>query len=317
MGQIKMEKHFSSYEKMEMAGRTILVPGPDRIEGFDLVGRGDEINKALAAWSTFDDIPALHFRFYGPPGVGKNAIVNELAKVLNKDLYIMNGNEDMRAEDIACTPVQASNGEIHYVASPLFAAMLRGSIFFFDEIGKAPKSALDPLASVLDERLTLTSVMAGIRLKAKPGFLFCAALNDIEEDGIGLPGFLDERTRPAIYVRYQSMQEIETILKSRKPMIPEVWAEGLVSEFHNIPLSAREAINMLQYAHNKFKREKEGQKPSKTQIKNYLNFVFPEVVSKEKLEKHRVQNKKTEKLPRNVEPRYYGQPFLNNKKTVH
>ena len=320
MGQIKVEKQCHSHMRMEIAGKTVLVPDPDRIHEMELVGRKEEINKALAAWTTMDGAQALHFRFYGPPGVGKNAIVNELAKILTKDLYIMNGNEDMRAEDIACTPVQASNGEIHYIASPLFAAMLRGGIAFFDEIGKAPKSALDPLASVLDERRTLTSVMAGIRIKAHQDFLFCAALNDTEEEGIGLPGFLDERTRPAIRVGYQSMNEIEKILASRKPMIAEDWARMIVTEFHNMPFSAREALSLLQFAHHKFKREQGDKKPTAAQIKGYLHAVLPEIVTREKWEKQylkQMQKGKQPSLGKLREVEIYDSNLFNVKKTVH
>lgn len=318
MGIINKQCH--KFERLEMEDKIVLVPEPDRTDALEFVGREAEINKALAAWSTLDDAPALHFRFFGPPGVGKNAIVNELAKDLKKELYIMNGNEDMRAEDIACTPVQASNGEIHYVASPLFAAMLRGGIAFFDEIGKAPKSALDPLASVLDERRTLTSVMAGIRLKAHKEFLFCAALNDTEEEGIGLPGFLDERTRPSIPVGYQTMREIEEILIKRKPMIAEAWAKMIVAEFHNVPLSAREGLSLLQYAHQKYKSEQGDRKPTKAQIKDYLHAVFPEIVTREKWEKQylkEMQKPKQKSAGYLEKGKIYDPFYYNNKKTLH
>ena len=174
-----------TYEKITIGGTTVRLPPPAPLPATSLASRDDIIEKALAAWTMLGALPPLNFRFYGPPGVGKNAIVYELARILGKDLYIINGHEELGPEDIACTATITSRNTVEYVASPLFAGMYRGAIVFFDEIGKAPPAALDPLASVLDDRRELTSVLAGIRIKASAGFLFCAALNEIEERGVG------------------------------------------------------------------------------------------------------------------------------------
>jgi midasin (ATPase involved in ribosome maturation) len=203
---------------------------------------------ALAAWMRVDGLKPLGFRLFGPPGVGKNMIVYQLARMLNKDLYMVNGNAELSPEDIACSARIASTGEIEYVASPLFAAMLRGGIFFFDEIAKAPPAALNPLASVLDDRRTLSSGLASIRLEAHEEFRFCAALNEDEETTGRLPQFLEERLNPAIYVGIPSAETLKQILASVFPQADETWIDIYLAAFWKEDISPREAVTHLQFA---------------------------------------------------------------------
>jgi MoxR-like ATPase len=161
----------------------------------------------------------------------------------------------------------------------LFAAMLRGGICFFDEIGKAPTAALDPLASVLDDRRTLTSVLAGIHLKAHPDFLFCAALNQDEEEGLGLPGFIDERTRPAIKVDYPAAVIMERILRIYLPKAGDAWFQVFLSQYQK-GISPRGVITLLSYAF-RLSQQEGNQHPSPRQIKAYMGRAFQEVRSSE------------------------------------
>jgi MoxR-like ATPase len=268
MSRVRGNCRFSHYDRVELEGKMVWVPRPAEIPTFTLVEREDLQNRSLAAWWKMDDLPPLNFRLYGPPGSGKNAMVYRLAQLLKKDLYIITGHQELGPEDIACSATMTARRTIEYVASPLFAALWRGGICFFDEIGKAPTSALDPLASVLDDRRTLTSVLAGIHLQAHPDFLFCAALNQNEEEGLGLPGFIDERTRPAIQVGYPSLQTVELILRAHVPMASDVWFRIFLQQFPE-ELSPRGAIVLLSYAFRLSQLE-ENQRPTRHQIKGYL-----------------------------------------------
>ena len=213
----------------------------------------------------------------GRPGSGKNALVYQLAQILEKDLYIINGHQELGPEDIACAATMTSQQTIEYVASPLFAAMLRGEICFFDEIGKAPISALDPLASVLDDRRSLTSVLAGIHLQAHPDFLFCAALNQNEEEGLGLPGFIDERTRPAIKVGYPARPILEQIVRAHLPMAADTWFKLFVELFPE-EMSPRTANKLLGYAYRLAVLD-HNVRPSARQIKRYLKQAHRQVAA--------------------------------------
>jgi MoxR-like ATPase len=245
-----MEKstlELEGYEEMRIAGTRVFLPPSDPIPDEPFVGRDDLIGKALAAWSEVDGTSPLHFRLYGPPGTGKNALVYELARILQKDLYIINGNGELDVEDIACTPVidRENTGIITYVGSPLFAAMVRGGIAFFDEIAKAPHGTLAALASVLDRRGTLTSVTAAIRIKAAPGFLFCAALNEDEEKSTGLPDYIGERTLPAIRVGPPVFEDLMQILESQMSADSDLWLEGFAELFRQVGLSPRSAVKLI------------------------------------------------------------------------
>lgn len=306
------------YEKVKIQGKTIRLPHPTQVSDYLFIGRDGLIEKALAAWMFIDGCTPLNFRLYGPPGVGKNALVYELAKILKKDLYILNGHEELGPEDVACSPTIISKNMIEYVASPLFAAMLRGGICFFDEIGKAPQSALDPLASVLDDRRSIMSVLAGIHLKAHPEFLFCAALNEDEENGSGLPGFIDERTRPSIYVGYPHLSEIEEILKSRLKVVPEKWVSTLITRFKDTKLSPRMIIRLLEFAFRISKRNiRNSNNLSEDEIGQYLNIAYSHISPQS------VQEKK-DKTIKNQKKRdgYSGESFESfntdeKKETVH
>ncbi|MEW6600798.1 MAG: MoxR family ATPase [Nitrospirota bacterium] len=313
-----ISKDINSFEKVEMGGKIINVPYPTDIPAYKFIGRERIIEKALAAWTCIDGTSPLNFRLYGPPGIGKNALVYELARILNKDLYIINGHEELGPEDIACSATMTSKNTIEYVASPLFAAMLRGGIFFFDEIGKAPQSALDPLASVLDDRRSLTSVLAGIRLKAHPDFLCCAALNEDEETGIGLPGFIDERTRPAIYVGYPYVSEIDEILMSRMKAIPDAWMRALLSDFKHVNLSARNTLTLLQFAYGLSIKEKGiSATLSENEIKEYLSKAYKHIKDGDEDQKKEHESNLKKSSETYSAGLFAGHSAVENKETVH
>jgi hypothetical protein len=151
----------------------------------------------------------------GEPGVGKNRIVYELAMLKSQPLYILQGHEDVTAEDMACL-VRFSDkpGErkLDYILSPLATAMITGGICFIDEIGKIRPRALALLVSVLDERRYMDSNLLGGRIWAREEFRFIAATNNADTHSI--PEFINSRMRPVIYVDYQSKEEIDRIVKN-------------------------------------------------------------------------------------------------------
>ena len=115
-------------ETVNLRGKTVLLSAPWQAPSAPLVGREAEINLILACWidgsSTLPFTPLL----IGPPGVGKNRIVYECAKICGKELYIFQGHEDVTAEDFACT-VRFSDDpdrKVDYVLSSLTTAMIRG-----------------------------------------------------------------------------------------------------------------------------------------------------------------------------------------------
>lgn len=229
---------------------SVLLPEPDFIPDKKFVGRTELIDQCMAAWLDLDGSGPLHFRLVGPPGVGKNEIVYHLAReVEQKPLYIMHGHEELTPEDIACTARITRDQGVEYVGSPLLAAMVRGGICFFDEIGKVPSRSLSLLASVLDDRRTLTSVLAGFSERAHADFRFCAAMNDTDAATYGLPGYIDERLRPAFRLDYPPIEEVMEIVTNGVSKATRM----LLDQFRNWvaareDLSPREALILVGYA---------------------------------------------------------------------
>ena len=228
----------------------VLLPEPDYVPVREFVGREELIAQCMAAWLDLDGQGPLHFRLVGPPGVGKNELVYHLAReVEKKPLYIMHGHEELTPEDIACTARITKDHGVEYVGSPLLAAMVRGGICFFDEIGKVPSRSLSLLASVLDGRRTITSVLAGFTERAHPDFRFCAAMNDADAATYGLPGYIDERLRPAFKLSYPPIDEVMEIVGhgvSRATRVLLDRFRRLVADRED--LSPREALTLMGYA---------------------------------------------------------------------
>lgn len=183
----------------------------------EMIGREREMKKLLAAWMGGGDMMPLSPLLVGEPGLGKNRIVYESTRMCSKGLYIVQGHEDVTAEDLVCS-VRFSDDpdkKMDYIASPLLTAMIKGSVCFLDEIAKMRPRALAALASVLDERRYIDSVLLGERVYAEPGFRFVAATNTADLEQAALPDFVKSRLRPVINVGYPEREEIEGILRAR------------------------------------------------------------------------------------------------------
>jgi len=198
----------------------------------ELVGRDHECRMVLAAWLPQPGAPPMAPLLLGEPGVGKNRLVYELARMTRKALYVLQGHEDITAEDLACAVRFSDDPErkMDYVLSPLATAMLHGGIAFIDEIGKLRPRALAPLASVLDDRRYLDSTLLGERITAHPGFRFVAATNAVDLGREGLPDFVRSRVRPVIEVGYPEREEVDRIVRRRVARLAGD-GEGLLSHF--------------------------------------------------------------------------------------
>ena len=210
-------------ETVKLRDKEVMVSPPYRAPAAGFVGREAELNMILASWLQNDQSVPLAPLLLGPPGVGKNRIVYECARMCGKELYILQGHEDVTAEDFACT-VRFSDDpgrKLDYVLSALVTAMVRGGICLVDEIGKVRPRALAPLVSVLDERRYVDSTLLGERVHAHPGFRFIAATNNSDFEAHTLPDFIRSRLRPVIEVGYPSREEIQEIVRTRLPRLGE------------------------------------------------------------------------------------------------
>ena len=180
----------------------------------DFEGKGKELALITASWIAGDHTLPMNPLLVGEPGVGKNRIVYELAQKTGRQLYIFQGHEDVTSEDIACTVrfSDRDNSVMDYVFSPLVTAMFTGGICLADEIGKIRPRALSLLASVLDDRRYIDSILLGERIHAHPAFRFVAATNT--NDINLLPDFILSRLRPQIKMGYPTKEEIDSIIRN-------------------------------------------------------------------------------------------------------
>jgi MoxR-like ATPase len=225
----------------------------------EMVGREHEMRKILAAWMRVSTSLPLSPLLVGEPGLGKNRIVYECARVCGKELYICQGHEDVTAEDLICSVRFSDNPgkKMDYIVSPLVTAMLRGGVCFIDEIGKIRPRALAPLASLLDERCYIDSVLLGERIIAHPGFRFVAATNTDDLDENPLPDFIRSRMRPVISVGYPGREEIDRIVRARfdvmkndgVALLDRFWSLWRHSEGDRLP-TPRDSIYIFGYALN-------------------------------------------------------------------
>ena len=220
---------------------SILVPEADRPPAWPFLGAENLIRACQAAW-----VSRLSFRLEGSPGGGKNALLYALSRDTHKPLYILQGHGDMEPQDLVCTPRLTVAPDGRYVASPLVAAMLCGGICFLDEIGKLPERALSVLASVLDDRRVITSVLAGFSLHAHPSFRFCAAMNPADPP---LPDYIETRLRPRFTVNYPSASTLCRIISSRcnetQSVLLEAFGEWVADKELIAP---RDAISIIEFA---------------------------------------------------------------------
>lgn len=215
-----------------IGGHTIHLADPVTPPKCNFVGRKEELALCRVAWGvdeesnrlTEESIP-LHFRLHGPPGVGKNEVVYEIARQLGMPLHIIQGHEELTPEDLVLLLVPDSEASsrdpmgLVLRASPLATAIYEGGLFFFDEINRVPERALSPLSSALDGRQSIYSAMTGISIEpkndeARSRFRFCCALNPgLSASGHVLPEYIEQRTLPVVQLDYLGFDDLREILK--------------------------------------------------------------------------------------------------------
>lgn len=244
---------------IKINNKTVQLSEPYNARMSELIGREHEMKRILSSWIGGGTALPLSPLLLGEAGIGKNRIVYECAGMCSKELYIIQGHEDVSAEDLICT-VRFSddpNKKMDYIVSALVTAMVRGAICFIDEIGKIRLRALAPLASALDERRYIDSNILGERIYAHPGFRFIAATNTIDLESGLLPDFIRSRMRPVIKIGHPQREEIDMIVKSQFHALQrngnslldkfwELWGE----RYKDKPPTPRDSIHLFGFALN-------------------------------------------------------------------
>ena len=217
------------------------------------IGDHEILRQLLACWLMVDtqDSP-LSPRIVGQPGVGKTTLAMAATQERKQDLYIYQCTSDTRPEDLLVSPVIAEGGTIIYQASPLVTAMLTGNVCLLDEGNRMNEKSWASLASLLDHRRLIESVVAGVQILAHENFRCCVTMNE-DASTYEVPDYILSRLQPTLKVEFPSKDHELAILHYHLPFAP-VDLLNLTVDFlqkaHQLDLlfSVRDGIHIVQYA---------------------------------------------------------------------
>lgn len=233
-------------------GVTLHLAHPDQIAG-RWVGQEEPLRELLAAWMVLapDDLP-LHPRLLGKPGVGKTTLAVAAARRLERDVHLMQATMDTRPEDLLVLPVIDADRRIRYAASPLVTALLTGGVCILDEGNRMSEKSWASLAPLLDDRRTVESAVAGVKITAHPDFRLVATMND-DASTFELPEYIESRLQPRIWLDFPEREEERRILQENLPFAEERLLDYVVDflqRAHRVDdlLTVRDGINVARYA---------------------------------------------------------------------
>ena len=217
------------------------------------IGDHEILRQLLACWLMVDtqDSP-LSPRIVGQPGVGKTTLAMAATQERKQDLYIYQCTADTRPEDLLVSPVIAEGGTIIYQASPLVTAMLTGNICLLDEGNRMNEKSWASLASLLDHRRLIESVVAGVQIVAHENFRCCVTMNE-DASTYEVPDYILSRLQPTLKVEFPSKDHELAILQYHLPFAPTELLSltvDFLQKAHQLDLSfsVRDGIHMVQYA---------------------------------------------------------------------
>ncbi|MBF0433296.1 MAG: AAA family ATPase [Fibrobacteria bacterium] len=217
------------------------------------IGQTEALEQLLACWLTLSETDQpLTPRIIGVPGLGKTTLAIAAAKKREQEIYIMQCTADTRPEDLLVTPVLGQNAKIKYHASPLVSAMLKGGVVILDEGNRMSEKSWASLASLLDDRRMVESIIAGITIPATSDFRCVVTMND-DSSTYEIPDYIMSRLQPAIELDFPDKEDELQILQYNLPECPDELLDiciGYLQQAHDLdlPFSIRDGLNIIRYS---------------------------------------------------------------------
>src|SRR4051812_9988089 len=236
---------------VDIEGVKLHLAHPDEL-AVQWVGQDELMRQLLAAWMVVNeqDLP-MNPRLLGKPGVGKTTLAYAAGRRMGRDVYILQATMDTRPEDLLVTPVIEGGGSLRYVASPLVTAMIRGGVAILDEGNRMSEKSWASLASLLDSRRYVESVVAGIKIKAHANFRLVTTMND-DASTFDLPEYIHSRLQPQILIDFPEREEEMAILRENLPFAPDEvlqYVTDFLQQAHAADESytVRDGLNIARY----------------------------------------------------------------------
>ena len=145
---------------------------------YGIVGRGRELEKALAAISS-----GKHLMIEGPVGVGKTILAVAVASHLGRPIFRVDGDERYTEQKLSGwfdPPIVLEKGYVHdaFAPGPLTAAMEQGGVLFMNEMNRMPEGVQNILLPAMDEGVIEIPKIGTVR--AKKGFVVIGTQNPRE-----------------------------------------------------------------------------------------------------------------------------------------
>ncbi len=247
-----MEVKFSAMNTLRIDDIEIHLTSPVSMP-VEWIGQAEPMTELLACWLTLteQDRP-LTPRIIGYPGLGKTTLALAAAQRRGQEAYVIQCTADTRPEDLLITPVLSEKGAIQYRASPLVTGLLRGGVVILDEGNRMPEKSWASLASLLDDRRSIDSLVTGLTLQAHPEFRCVITMND-DDSTFEIPDYIMSRIQPGIELPFPPEEEELRILRYNLPTVPEELLRicgGFLQKAHSLdlPYSVRDGLNAIRFA---------------------------------------------------------------------